>query len=167
MVARALNKPDSIETLYVAHHGWLQGWLRRRLGNTFEAADLAHDTFLRVLCKEVPVAIREPRAFLTTIAQGLVSNHLRRKRIEEAYLEALALLPEAQAPSPEVQAVMLETLIEVDRLLDGLPPLVRQAFLLSQLDGLGQAEIAQRLSVSVPTIKRYVARAIEHCCFRD
>lgn len=51
--------PD-IEVLYSDHHGWLQDWLRRRLGNAFDAADLAHDTFLRVLRNLEP--IREPRA---------------------------------------------------------------------------------------------------------
>lgn len=35
--------------LYLDHHGWLHGWLRRRLDCTDTAADLAHDTFLRLL----------------------------------------------------------------------------------------------------------------------
>ncbi|GAA4326226.1 sigma-70 family RNA polymerase sigma factor [Pigmentiphaga soli] len=153
--------------LYADHHSWLQAWLRRRLGDAFTAADLAHDTFLRVLSKEAPPAIREPRALLVTIAGGLVINYHRRRRIELAYLEALALLPEPSAPSPEARALMIETLVEIDRLLDGLPRLVRQAFLLSQLDGLRQGEIAARLGVSVPTVKRYIARALEQCCFAD
>ena len=38
-----------ISTLYAGHHGWLQGWLRSRLGNAFDAADLAQDTFVRIL----------------------------------------------------------------------------------------------------------------------
>lgn len=154
-----------IETLYADHHGWLQGWLRRRLGDSFVAADLAHDTFVRILAKEEPPAIREPRALLTTIAQGLVINMHRHRRIERAYLDALAQLPEAQAPSPETRAILLETLVEIDRLLDGLPTPVRQAFLLSQLDGLRQSEIASRLGLSVPTVKRHIARALAQCCF--
>ncbi len=32
-------------TLYTDHHGWLQGWLRKKLGDVHQAADLAHDTF--------------------------------------------------------------------------------------------------------------------------
>ncbi len=31
--------------LYVQHHGWL----RRRLGNPADVADLAHDTYVRVM----------------------------------------------------------------------------------------------------------------------
>lgn len=154
-----------IEALYAAHHGWLQGWLRRKLGNAFLAADLSQDTFVRILSKDTPLAIKEPRALLTTIANGLVINLWRHQRIEQAYLEELAQRPEQTAPSPEARAIVIEALVELDRLLDGLPAKVREAFLLSQLDGLRQSEIAGRMGVSLPTVKRYVARALEQCCF--
>ncbi|MCP2821025.1 RNA polymerase subunit sigma-24, partial [Salmonella enterica subsp. enterica serovar Typhimurium] len=31
------------EDLYRGHHGWLQGWLRRKLGDAMDAADIAQD----------------------------------------------------------------------------------------------------------------------------
>lgn len=40
---------SSVEQLYENHHGWLRGWLNRRLGHSADAEDLAHDTFIRVL----------------------------------------------------------------------------------------------------------------------
>ncbi len=46
---------------------------------------------------------------------------------------------------------------------DGLQAQVRRAFLLSQLDGLGYRDIAERLEVSERTVKRYMAQAYEHC----
>ncbi|MDZ7855853.1 sigma-70 family RNA polymerase sigma factor [Sphaerotilus sp.] len=161
---------QQVGSLYSDHHRWLHGWLRRKLGCTHQAADLAHDTFVRILARRDDAgieAIREPRAYLSTIAQGLLSNHYRRQKLELAWAEALAALPEPMAPSPETRAILLETLVEIDRLLDTLPAAVREAFLLSQLDGLPQAEIALRLGVSVPTVKRYVARALVLCCFAD
>ena len=57
--------------------------------------------------------------------------------------------------------------MELDQLLDGLPPKVRSAFLWAQLDGLPYAEIAQRLGVSLSSVKQYMARALRHCCFGD
>ncbi|MCH1999596.1 RNA polymerase subunit sigma, partial [Achromobacter xylosoxidans] len=38
---------DTVTQIYREHHGWLSAWLRKKLGNSFDAADLAHDTFLR------------------------------------------------------------------------------------------------------------------------
>lgn len=151
--------------LYSDHHRWLCGWLRKKLGCTHRAADLAHDTFLRLLARQEAIAIHEPRAFLTTVARRVLANHWRREQIERAYLEALAQMPQPLAPSPEERAILLETLLEIDRLLAGLPTPVKRAFLLSQLDGLGQAEIASRLGISVTTVKRYLVRAGTQCYF--
>ena len=150
--------------MYTSHHGWLLGWLRKRLGSAADAADLAHDTFLRVLL-QARGDIREPRAFLSTVANGILANFYRRRDVEQAFQRSLASLPEAQAPSPETRAIVLETLVEIDRRLDGLPAPVRRAFLLAQVDGMKQSEIALTLGVSLPTVQRYVARALLQCFF--
>lgn len=157
--------PHPLHDLYVDHHGWLHNWLRRRLGCSHRAHDLAHDTFLRLLTREVPVAIDEPRAFLTVVARRVLSNHRRREQLERAYLDALAQLPEASAPSAEERALLFETLVQIDRLLDGLPAPVRKAFLLAQLDGLSHAEIAAELDISISTVKRHLLRAGAQCYF--
>ena len=156
---------DCVAELYYDHHGWLIGWLRRKLGCSHRAADLAHDTFVRLLAREEPVAIQEPRAFLTTVAQRVLANHWRREQIERAYLEALAHVPEALSPSPEERALLLETLLEIDRLLAGLPVAVKRAFLHAQLDGMSHAEIGAALGISITTVKRYLVRAGAQCYF--
>ena len=53
----------------------------------------------------------------------------------------------------------------LDRLLDDLPPLVKRTFLLAQVDGLGQAEIARELGISLATVKRYLNKAALRCYF--
>lgn len=156
-----------IRSLYSNHHDWLYGWLRKKLGCADNAADLAQDTFVRVLTREESIAVQEPRAFLTTVAQRVLSNHYRRQKIERAYLEALANIPQQQVPSPEARAVLLETLIEIDRRLGDLPAPVKKAFLRFQLDGVCQAEIAGELRVSVTTVKRYIVQAAQQCYFAD
>ncbi|MGH8360144.1 MAG: sigma factor, partial [Pseudomonas sp.] len=77
----------AVQTLYSNHHGWLNTWLRSRLGNAADAADLAQDTFVRLLQKTERFELKAPRAFLRTIARGLVIDHWRREEIERAYLE--------------------------------------------------------------------------------
>ncbi|MBO9328938.1 sigma-70 family RNA polymerase sigma factor [Achromobacter xylosoxidans] len=156
--------PAPVEGLYIQHQSWLRDWLRRKTGCPFDAADLTHDTYLKVLVRgDDTRSLREPRAYLTTIAHGLMVNLFRRRDIERAYLDSLASLGEAAAPSPERRALALEALIEIDRLLDGLPPKVRKAFLLAQLEGLRHAEIAGRMQVSVSSVRQYLARAMQHC----
>jgi RNA polymerase sigma factor (sigma-70 family) len=176
MTSVPLDAQQGMRALYRDHHGWLQSWLHRKLGNAFDAADLAHDTFLRILNahdrRGTPnldadlapeLDFREPRAYLTTVAGRLVLNHYRRLSLERAYLDALATLPESLVPSPEDQAVILETLHEIDAMLDRLSAKVRTTFLLAQLEGLTYAEIAERLQVNIRTVKRYMAAAYEEC----
>ena len=78
-MAAAPSHPD-IALLYSDHHGWLVGWLRRRLGNPCDAADLAQDTFVRVLGK--PQSLhggREPAIGheLVLRADQLLEEHAR------------------------------------------------------------------------------------------
>lgn len=157
------GSPQTILTLYSDHHGWLHGWLRRKLGCAEQAADLAHDTFIRIMVGRNMAAINEPRAYLTRVAKGILINWYQRQALERAYLEALAQLPEPEVPSPEQHHLIMETLHEIDALLDALPPLVRRAFLLSQLEGLKYEEIAEHLGVSLITVKRYMKRAFLQC----
>jgi RNA polymerase sigma factor (sigma-70 family) len=158
---------QQIEALYNHHHGWLRRWLDRKLGDTHQASDLAHDTFIRLLAREEVIAIQEPRAFLTTVAQRVLANHWRRQQLERAYLEALANMPEAFAPSEEERAMLLQALVEIDRLLDGLPIPVKRAFLLTQLDDMTHAQVAGVMQISVTTVKRYLVKAAGHCYFAD
>ncbi|OWT71646.1 RNA polymerase subunit sigma [Achromobacter sp. HZ28] len=153
----------SVDALYRNHHGWLQGWLRRKLGNGCDAADLAHDTFVRVLRGRSQETIREPRAYLATIAHGLVVSHWRRKALEDAWLETLAAQPEPVAPSPEQRALILETLEQIAALLDGLPDRVREIFLYSQIDGLTYPMIASQLGITVNAVQKAMTRAVTQC----
>ena len=105
----------------------------------------------------------EPRAYLRTIARGLVIDLWRHRDIEQAWLETLAGLPEAEAPSPEVSALAIEALVEIDRMLDTLPVRMRTIFLMAQLDGLSCPRIAERLGVSLSTVERDLAKALRHC----
>lgn len=155
-----------IHSLYVEHHSWLQGWLWRQMGCRSDAADLTQDTFLRLLGVSAAPRepdLRQPRAYLATIARRMMLNLYRRRSVEEAWLQTLEQLPDHFAPSAEEQCLIHEALQAVDTLLHGLPPLVRRAFLLSQLEGHTYAQIAVMLDVTVRTVQRYLTQAMEQC----
>ncbi|OLF52977.1 sigma-70 family RNA polymerase sigma factor [Pseudomonas chlororaphis] len=155
---------QQIHQLYNEHHGWLHGWLQRKLGNACDAADLAHDTFLRLLTRQTTRPLgNEPRALLTHIAKGLVIDRWRRQDVERAYLETIAHLPEPEVPSPETRLLILEALWRIEALLREMPAATREAFLLSQLEGLTYPQIAQRLGLSLATVKRHMRSAFIAC----
>lgn len=155
-----------VDALYCEHNDWLKGWLRKKLGCSHQAADMAHDTFIRVITAAPNLlAINEPRAYLTTVAGRLIIDQARRKKLEQNYLETWATLygEHAVAPSSQDLVEVIELLSEVAALLEGLPEKPRQAFIMSRVEGLTYSDIAQRLKVSTSMVKKYMAKAIVHC----
>lgn len=160
----SIDTSCSMSSLYRENQSWLRRWLYSRLGCSEAAADLAQDTFLRLLKTGNLPPARESRRYLTRVAKGLMIDAFRRQKIEEAYLETLRELPETVAKGPENHHAIIETLVEIDTLLNGLPEKVRKALLLRQLDGLSYAAIAKELAVSVSSVEKYVARGLAACC---
>lgn len=160
-----LTTAQSVEfdTLYQGHRDWLQRWFCKKLGGSFHADDLTQDTFVRMLLKQVgQQPFTTPRFYLLHIAKGLLVDHWRRQSLETNYLAALLQHHDA-TPSVEVQAILLETLMEIDAMLQKLPLKVRTAFLSAQIDGLTYRQIATELGVSERMVKKYMATAMLHC----
>ncbi|WP_447649811.1 sigma-70 family RNA polymerase sigma factor [Pseudomonas abietaniphila] len=152
-----------LTALYQQQHRWLRSWLYRQLDCSQRAADLMQDTFMRLLLSNETLEVRQPRPFLAKVARSVLSNHYRRARLEKAYLEALQADSEAVVPDLATQLILFETLVQLDAALSELDIPVRQAFLWSQLDGLSHGEIAQRLQISIATVKRHVVKAGARC----
>ncbi|KAG0773904.1 hypothetical protein G6F22_014492 [Rhizopus arrhizus] len=72
-------------------------------------------------------------------------------------------MPEPTSPSPEQRLVILETLHQIDAMLDGLPAKARTAFLMAQLDGMTYRQIADAMYITDRTVRRYMAQAFEQC----
>lgn len=155
-----------LDHLYQEHHSWLRQWLGRRLGCHADAADLAHDAFLRLLLKPVQPVFDNTlaaRGYLRKIANGLCINLWQRREIEQAWLDALAAQPEQFARSAEHCATVLQALQEVGQMLIGLPGKAAQAFVLAVVCQMTDKEVAVELGVSDRMVRKYVAKAMLAC----
>jgi RNA polymerase sigma factor (sigma-70 family) len=164
-VARSVFQQD-IYTLYSSHHGWLFGWLRKKLGCAHNAADIAQDTFLRIIAsRDALIGIQEPRAYLTATAKRLMLDRMRRQLIEQAYLAELAVAAENIASYPDPQEIMLavEALEQIGNALQAVSDKARNAFLLHYLDGQTYAVVATRLGVSTRMVQKYLVQALVKC----
>ncbi len=90
-------------------------------------------------------------------------DRYRRHAVEQAYKQTLAERPEATAISEEDKAIIIETLVAVDKALSGLGERARRIFMLSQIDGLTYQQIADQLQVSLTTVKKHMVRALTEC----
>ncbi|MBV7534939.1 sigma-70 family RNA polymerase sigma factor [Duganella sp. sic0402] len=166
MPAVEINLQQQVASLYSDHHGWLFGWLRKKLGCADNAADVAQDTFMRIITsRDAVMRMQEPRAYLTTTAKHLMANRVRRQLIEEAYLAELSLAASQCEgfPSPEQICAAVQALEQISNALQGLQTKPRLAFLLHYLDGQTQAEVAGELGISTRMVQKYLAQALLHC----
>ena len=152
-----------VETLFRHHHRWLVDRVIRRIGCPETAADVAQDTFLRLMTGFAGKEAQAPKALLGRIAHGLLVDRLRRRDIEQAYLRGLAQLPAAQEPTSEELIEVVDMLHRLSTALDGLKPRARAVFLLSRIDGHTYPAIAARLGVSLRTVEKDMALALWHC----
>ena len=161
------NPPSaSVEHLYAEHNARLRHWLSWRLGSSVDAADLAQDTFVRLLLKPVQPVFDNAlaaRGYLRKIANGICINLWQRREIEQAWLDTLAAQPERYAPSAEQSAAVLQALQEVGQMLIELPAKAAQAFVLAVVCQMTDREVAAQLGVSDRMVRKYVARAMLGC----
>lgn len=166
MTVGGLSKNEFLSLLFREHHGWLAAWLRKKTGCPHHAADLAQEAFARILSLADPASLQQPRAFMVTTATRLIIDEERRRKLEQAYLEALALMRDSHqacADSPEQIMLAVEALNAIAAMLEGLAEKPRRAFLMNRLDGLSHGEIAAELKVSASMVKQYLAAATLHC----
>lgn len=166
MTSAGIPKQAHIGNLYQNHHGWLRGWLYGRLGCSESAADLAHDTFVRLLSSTGNPRFNTPaqaRVYLRTTAKNLCINRWRRQEIERAWLETLANSPEEHYPSAERQATVLEALEEISRMLQSIPQKTAQAFLLAVVCQMTDDAVGAELGISGRMVRKHVAKAMLQC----
>jgi len=152
-----------MHALYSDHHGWLYAWLRRKLGCAHNAADVAQDTFVRILAaRDALLGMREPRAYLTTTAKRLLVDRARRDALEQAYLAELVIDAETMAdiPSPERLLEIVQALEQISEALQGVSDKAREAFLMHYLDGQTHTAVASHLGVSTRMVQKYLVQAL-------
>lgn len=160
-------KKRLLDPLFCRHAAELQGFARRRAG-VQEAQDIVQATYVRWAEHPSPESLRDPRAYLFTIAANLVRDAERRAERETARLEHVIdfdRLPSA-TPGPDIAAEAAECFERFEAALAELPELGRHAFLLNRFRGLGHRQIALRLGLSKKTVERYILQASLHCAAR-
>jgi RNA polymerase sigma-70 factor, ECF subfamily len=143
-------------------HGFAVAY--RMLGSVSEAEDVAQEALLRLTRQEDP--IREPAAWVTTVATRLSINVLKSARARrESYVGPWLPEPllEDDAPGPAARAELSDSLSQALLvLLERLTPVERAAYLLRDVFGYGYAEIGDIIERTEANSRQLVTRARKH-----
>ena len=144
----------------------LRRFFTLHLRNNADAPDLAQEVFLRLMRVEHHESIRSPEAYLFTVASHVLHQHTLRQSNAPPSIDISEVFAELQLTSgddPMVRTDAQQRLDVLERALSRLPPKVSATLLLHRFAGLTIEEIAQRLGMSRPTAKKYLARALALC----
>ncbi len=158
------NDTQTLVTELAGTHGeHLRRFLRTRVRNAADVADIVQEVFLRMLRIPNREAIRSPEAYLFTIAQHVAQQHAMRQASVPPSIEISGMLTQVHASAdadPALQASAEQCLEELDRALERMSPKVRATFILHRRDGLSLEQISSRLNISFPMAKKYLVKAL-------
>ncbi|GGC40306.1 RNA polymerase sigma-70 factor [Parapedobacter defluvii] len=132
----------------------------KRIANADDAKDLIQDLFVTIWTRkdQLPQAI-DWEDYLYAALRYKVINYIQADEVRIRY--ANAKLAESDALHPQADSIVALGELEhlIDRAMDRMPQRIREVFRLSYAEGCSPQEIAQRLSLSLQTVKNYLADA--------
>lgn len=153
---------SAVSAAFVANNEFLKRFLARFFSDRQDIEDVAQEAYLRAYVAEQKKEIEQPKAFLFKIARNVALTQLTRKsRQITDYIEDSGdstVIESETTVDGEVEA--LESFGLYCEAVAALPEKCRQVFLLRKVHGLSHKEIAERMSLSVSSVEKYLRRGI-------
>jgi len=151
--------PDA-EAIWREFHDGLLGFVGRRVRSRETAEDILQDVMLRIHRSVAEVERAEAvSAWVHAIARNAITDHYRSASVRREMASGAEIDAEVvDEPEEDTQDVRGELAACVAPLLKQLSPSFREALSLTEIDGLTQAQAAERLGISLSGMKSRVQR---------
>lgn len=166
-----LGSPLSVEQIYRDYAPTVYNVARRMVATDVDAEDVTQDVLLQIV-RKLP-SFRGDAAFPTWLHRVTVNaalSHRRRQAVRQehglthsidAHPEDVSIQEAASrgTDTPDDLLANSEVRQLIDRAIDRLPETYRQVFVLADVEGLPNQEIADRLGMSLAAVKSRLHRA--------
>ena len=164
------GKPWAQREVWHRHASMVYGLLRGALNARHDHDDLAQEVFLRVFRRLHTLENHSAlRSFVYSVAIRVLSEEIRHFYVVQRARDKLVLITDTRESSG-TDFESRDTLLRIQRILDGLKDKHRAVFVLRHVEGMDLGEIATGLDISLATVKRYLLkamRAIERAAVSD
>jgi len=153
----------ALEEVFRAHYGGMVSFVRRFVFAPDIAEELVQDVFFKLWSKRESLSeIDALRTYLFRAARNTALNHLRRKKLENAWEEQEAARGEPiTSGATDDEASTSEVAVAVNQAIGRLPARCREIFLMSREGGMTYGEIAHTLGISIKTVETQMGRALK------
>jgi RNA polymerase sigma-70 factor (ECF subfamily) len=154
---------DAFERLYHLHAGRVYALCLRLAGEPMEARELVQDTFVHAW--EALPRFRGESSLTTWLHRIAVNAMLERRRRDRRRSARVALVEDeddvegAPIAGGFVAPTDVATAIDLERAIAALPPGVRRAFVLHEVEGYTHEEVAGMTGLATGTLRAQLHRA--------
>lgn len=160
------DKRNYWDHLFGQHGPGLAAFIRRRVRRPADVSDLTQELYLRFLRADRAELIRNPEAYLYTVAVNLLREQSVLDQRLDRSVDAAELAKDpalVNFRTPEEEADLEGRMARIAQTIDALPAKPRAALALQYRDGLSYEEIAERLGVTTHAVKKYVMQGLALC----
>jgi RNA polymerase sigma factor (sigma-70 family) len=147
--------------------GWRKRWNRsllrfigRRVRGGVDVEDLAQETYLRLLRARDLGDVRNPQAYLLTVASHVLSEWRQRQPPQELFEEVDENTLVSDVP-PELALDERISQAQLEQALKDLPPMTRAVVVLRFRENRSCKEVARDLQLTDRQVRRHLTRAFE------
>lgn len=146
----------NLETIYTDFHSKLHRFIAGRVSDPDTAEDILQDVYLKIHANIGGLSeFDRLESWIYQITRNAIIDHYRRARPQDELSESLA------SPLDVEPDAVSELAPSVKGMLNCVPEKYHQALELTELQGLSQVELADRLGMTVSGAKSRVQRARE------
>ena len=131
-----------------------------RSGNTEVATDIAQEAFLKIWEKQNSIQIEKVKGLLFKIANDLFISHHRKEKRSFEFFRYYVFDKETHSPEEEMAFEQLKE--NYRKALDGMQENQRTVFLMSRVENLKYAEIAEMIGISVKAVEKRMKNALDY-----
>ncbi len=165
------KRDDTIASLHPVYGPALARFFQRRILEHADVDDLVQEVFLRLSRRGDLTDITNIGGYIFQTAANVLKDRLRhrmsRQTADHNLLDDQKI--DDTAFSPERVLVGKETLSHLSAALAELPDRTQMIFVLCRLEGLQYAAVAKKLGISVSSVDKHMAKAMDHlmCRLKD
>jgi RNA polymerase sigma-70 factor (ECF subfamily) len=149
--------------LFDAYRGKLYSYILKITESKETAEDTVHDVFLKIwINKESLPQILNLNAYLYRMAHNHAYNGFRRMAKQTLVMAELEGQSRHETDNPTDNLVRKEVQQFIHDAVNRLTPQQKEVFRMSREEGLKQEVIAQRLNISIFTVKKHLTDALNY-----
>lgn len=161
MNCHLLGLGGSMSDIPIEREFWrgLRRQIAQKVRNPTDAEDLLHAAYIKFQRYSLQNEVLDPAALIVRIACNLgIDSHRRRKKtVDPSEAEDI---PD-NCPLQDEAMVIQARLERVHMGIERLPPKTREIFVMSRWQNLRYPQIADRLGISVSSVEKHMAKAMQ------